>query len=220
MNWLMIVIIACFALNLLEGYTRGFMRTVFSLVSWILVLAICHVATPIITDFLMEETNIQETITQTVSEKINQFISESEVSELEQSIPEELREILIGENGSLEQALIAGGENVVEASSVVYNVISTIVLIVVLIASRILLMAINVVLGIASKLPLIGSVDKLLGIACGAVKGILICWVILTVAYILEFTGTNTEVAALIADSQLLTLLQENNYILKMVMPK
>ena len=142
------------------------------------------------------------------------------MSELEQSIPEELREILIGENGSLEQALIAGGENVVEASSVVYNVISTIVLIVVLIASRILLMAINVVLGIASKLPLIGSVDKLLGIACGAVKGILICWVILTVAYILEFTGTNTEVAALIADSQLLTLLQENNYILKMVMPK
>ena len=220
MNWLMIVIIACLVLSLFEGYKKGFMRTVFSLVSWILVLVICNIATPMVTDLLIKETNIEESISLSISEKINELIAESEVNELEETTPEELRIALFGENGSLEETLASNGESVVQATSMVHTIISAIGLIIVIVVARVLLIVVDGILGIASKLPLIGSVDKLLGIVCGGIKGVLICWVILTVVYVLSFTGANTELAGFIAESQLLSWLQENNYILKIVMPK
>lgn len=220
MNWLMIIIVACLVLSIFDGYKKGFMRTVFALVSWILVLVICNVATPMVTDFLIEETNIEESISVSISEKINEMIAESKVAELEETMPEELKMALLGEEGNLEEILAANGEEMVNATSIVYTIISAIGLVIVIIVARVLLIVVDGVLGIASKLPLIGSVDKILGVACGGIKGILICWVILTVVYVLAFTGVNTELAGFIADSQLLSFLQENNYILKMVMPE
>lgn len=220
MNWLMIIIVACLVLSIFDGYKKGFMRTVFSLVSWILVLVICNVATPMVTDFLIKETNIEESISVSISEKINEMIAESKVAELEETMPEELKTALLGEEGNLEEILAANGEEMVNATSIVYTIISAIGLVIVIIVARVLLIVVDGVLGIASKLPLIGSVDKILGVACGGIKGILICWVILTVVYVLAFTGVNTELAGFIADSQLLSWLQENNYILKMVMPE
>lgn len=217
MNWLVIVIIACLVLNVFEGYRTGFMRTVFSLVSWILVLIICNVATPMVTDFLIEETNIEESISMSISGQINQLIAESDIVELEQTIPEELREALLGEGGSLEDILSSNGEAVVEATSIVHTIVSAVGLIIVLIVSRVFLFIVDGVLGIASKLPVIGSMDKILGIACGGIKGVLLCWVILAIVYVLAFTGTNTELANLIAESQLLSWMQENNYILQMI---
>ena len=49
MNILVIIILAVLLLSVLGGYIKGFLKTAFSLVSWILVLAICSIATPMVT---------------------------------------------------------------------------------------------------------------------------------------------------------------------------
>ena len=79
-------------------------------------------------------------------------------------------------------------------------------------------MVVNIVLGIASKLPLIGPLDKVLGLACGAGKGLIWSWILLTIVSLLALTGINTEWAAYISQSEFLTWLQNHNMILNLLM--
>jgi len=217
MNYLLIVILVLLGWNLFQGYKKGFMKTVFALISWILVLVVCNMATPMVADFLMEETEIAVGITEALEEKINEVIAESGVLEIEENMPEELQAALTGSEGGFEEILNAGGDMVVNSTSIVYTIVSIIALILVIIVTRIVLMVIDFVLGIASKLPIIGSVDKLLGILCGGAKGFLICWLLLAVVGALSLTGANMEWAAYITQSQFLTWMQDNNFILNML---
>ena len=89
--------------------------------------------------------------------------------------------------------------------------------VVTLIVLRIAMVIVEFLLGVVSKLPLIGPMDKLLGIACGAGKGLIWCWVILAVVSVLALTGTNTEFAAYISQSEILTWLQDNNLLLNLI---
>lgn len=216
MNYLVIAIAILFAWCLFEGYKKGFMRGLFGLISWVLVLILCYVATPMVTDLLIEETNIEESITESISAKLNEMIAESGVAELEESLPEELKVALMGEGGNMEEILASNGEMVINSTSIVYTAVSIIALIIVMVVTKILMIVLDAILGIATKLPVIGSIDKLLGLLCGGVKGLLISWIVLTVITVLAYTGTNTELVAYISDSQLLTWLQDNNFILKM----
>lgn len=81
----------------------------------------------------------------------------------------------------------------------------------------IILFIIDKVLGIASKLPIIGSFDKILGIIIGAMKGLLYCWIVLTIITVLALTGTNTSYIELVYESELLTWLYENNLLLNTI---
>lgn len=219
MNFLVIAVLLILAWSLFDGYKKGFMRGVFALLSWVIVLVVCNVATPMVTDLLIEETSIDESITESISVKLNEMIVESNISEIEEGIPEELRTALLGEEGNMEEILAANGQMVINSTSIVYTVVSIVALVVVVVVTRILVMVVDKVLHIASKLPIIGPADKLLGIACGGAKGMLICWLVLAIVSVMTLTGMNTELATYITESQLLTWMQENNFILKMFMP-
>lgn len=219
MNILLIVILIVFLLSLFSGYKNGFLKTVFSLVSWLVVLVICNYATPIVTDILMEKTELGITIQATVDQKVNEMLTETlestGVSDLEATLPAELKTAILGEGGSFEQVI--AGQSVLDTSSLVKGIVGIVAFIIVAIATRLALIVVDVILGIASKLPLIGPVDKLLGIACGAGKGLIWCWVILAIVSVLALTGTNTELASYISQSQILTWLQDNNVLLNLI---
>ena len=70
MNILSIVILAVFALSVFLGYQKGFLKTAFSLVSWILVLVLCNYLTPVVTTTLIEKTDVEVVIQTTVEEKL------------------------------------------------------------------------------------------------------------------------------------------------------
>lgn len=219
MNILTIIILAVFAICVFTGYIKGFLKTAFSLVSWIIVLVLCDFATPIVTDLLVQNTEI-ETIVQTtvetkVIEAVEQAVQNSDVSELEAALPAELKEIFMGENESIADALMNVTE--LDVTPIANGIVGIIGFVITVIVLRIAMVIVEVVLGVVSKLPLIGPMDKLLGIACGAVKGLIWCWVILAVVSVLALTGTNTEFAAYISQSELLTWLQNNNLLLNLI---
>ena len=216
MNYLLIAVLILLVWNLFQGYKKGFMKTVFALVSWVVVLMACNIATPMVTDFLMEETEIAVTITQALEEKINEMIAESGVLQMEENIPDELQAALLGEAGGFEEILNSGGEMIVNSTSIVYTLVWIVAVILVIVVTRVALMLIDFVLGIAAKLPIIGSLDKVLGVLCGGAKGLLVCWLLLAVVGVLSITGANTDLAAYITQSQFLTWMQDNNFILNM----
>lgn len=227
MNTLMVIILVVLLLSTLNGYKNGFLKTVFSLVSWIVVLVICNVATPMVTDLLLEKTEIETVIQMTLDAKIEEMVAnameETGVSELplegmgfelpeelQAALPEELRNMLTNDGSSQDITLV-------DTAQLSQKAVGVISLLLVMVFVRVALVVVNVVLGIASKLPLIGPLDKMLGLACGAGKGVIWSWIVLTIVSVMALTGINTEWAGYIADSQLLTWLQENNMILNLL---
>jgi len=219
MNILTIIILAVLVLSIFSGYQKGFLKTAFSLVSWVLVLFLCNYATPIVTETLIEKTDIEVVIQTTIDTKMNEVITEtletSGVAELEAALPAELKATLLGEGGSLQDA-VANGVGL-DTTALVNQVVGILGFVVTVIVLRIAMVVVELILGIIAKLPLIGPMDKALGLVCGAGKGLIWCWVILAIVSILALTGTNTELAGYIAQSGLLTWLQDNNVLLNLI---
>lgn len=220
MNILTIIILAVFAVCVFSGFKKGFLKTAFSLVSWIVVLVLCNFATPMVTDLLIQNTDIEVVVEQTVNEKvmamIEQAVQNSNVSELEATLPAELKDMLLGEHESISDLLSNTTE--LNLTPVVDGIIGILGFVITVIILRIAMVVVEFLLGVVAKLPLIGPMDKLLGIACGAGKGLIWCWVILAIAAALALTGVNTEFAAYIVESELLTWLQDNNLLLNIVL--
>lgn len=70
MNWVLILVILILAANVRRGYKRGMLRMAYSMVSWIIVLVCVSWATPYISQYLMENTTIYQTIQKQCEETI------------------------------------------------------------------------------------------------------------------------------------------------------
>ena len=62
MNWLLILIVIVLAGNIVWGFGRGFVRVLYSMLAWIVILFFVTWATPYVTDFLEEQTTLDERI--------------------------------------------------------------------------------------------------------------------------------------------------------------
>ncbi len=219
MNILTIIVLAVFVLSVLDGYRKGFLKTAFSLVSWILVLILCDYATPIVTTALIETTDVEVLIQSTVDAKLGEVITEtletSGITELEATLPAELKAMLLGEGVSLQEVVASGAP--LDTSSLVNGIVEILGFVITVAILRIAMKIVEMALGIVAKLPLIGPMDKLLGFACGAGSGLIWCWVILAVVSVLALTGANTELATYVSQSQILTWLQDNNVLLNLI---
>ncbi len=228
MNWLLIVILAILAGNIVWGYKKGFMKVALSLVSWIIVLVMCYVATPIVAEGIVKNTPLPEIIQETVTDNLNDLIDEvvgdvagalntEQVAQIEAKLPAQLKEAILGEHETLADLITGTGDVQVDTTDLANGAAYLISLLLVVIVTRIGLMVVEKVLDLVSKLPLIGQADTLLGVAAGAIKGLIWSWVILTVIAVLAYTGANAELITLVNGSKILTWLYENNLILLVV---
>lgn len=219
MNILTIIILAVFVLCIFDGYRKGFLKTAFSLVSWILVLILCDYATPIVTTALVENTDVEVVIQATVDAKLGEVISEtletSGIAELEATLPAELKTVLLGEAGSLQEVVTNGAP--LDTTLLVNGIVEILGFVVTVAILRIAMIVVEFALGVVAKLPLVGPMDKLLGLVCGAGSGLIWCWVVLAIVSVLALTGTNTELAAYVSQSEILTWLQDNNVLLNLI---
>ena len=70
MNWLLICVIGILVVCALEGYFRGFIKIVFSLLAMIITLAVVSVAAPKITTYIEENTELDERVTEKCLEHV------------------------------------------------------------------------------------------------------------------------------------------------------
>lgn len=228
MNWLLIVILALVIGNVIWGYRMGFMKVVLSLVSWVVVLVACYVATPIVAEGIIQHTPLAEVIQENVTDALNNAIDEAmgevadalnteEIAQIEAKLPEQVKQMIFGEGKTLQDLITSTGEVEVDTTDLSNGAAHLIALLVVVIVTRIALIIVEKFLGLVAKLPLIGQADTLLGIAAGAAKGLVWCWVVLTVIAVLAYTGANTELMLMVNESEFLTWLYANNPIMMVV---
>ena len=88
MNWVLLLVLLILGYNIIRGYRKGFLRIVYSLVSWVIVLTFVTVATPYINTYLMEHTTLYEKIEQQCSEQIKRSVEEKQRSIQNESSPD------------------------------------------------------------------------------------------------------------------------------------
>ena len=62
MNWLLILVVLLVAGNIVWGFFRGFLRVVYSMAAWILILVFVTFATPYVADWMTEHTGLNTRI--------------------------------------------------------------------------------------------------------------------------------------------------------------
>lgn len=215
MNWLVLIVFIVFFINIYQGYRKGFLRTVLSLVSWIFIIVVANMFAPQLTEMLISETSIDETIIQFINKKLTETVG---FINIEEQLPVELREILSGNFNSFKEIFVS---DILKTEEVflpyifeTLKILSTIILIIVL---RIIVIIVDKTLAFATNLPLIGQADKTLGLVFGFAKGLVLVWILMTIITFGFMLNINSFDISVINESQILTWLYENNPLLNFI---
>lgn len=238
MNWLLIIVILVLAGNIVWGFSKGFLRVIYSMLAWIAILVFVTWATPYVANVLMEKTNIDNRIESNLDEKLHELVigdtngqkeerepdaqnpgqGKKNYRDLQMKLPDAVTNKLFDTNKIADQILEGSGAYDVvagRATDLVMRVISFgLVLLIAVISFHLL----SVVLKVVEKLPLIGGINRLLGLFAGLVKGILIIWLAFAIIAMAGTTDIGIALISYIYESPLLIWVYENNFVLTLLM--
>jgi len=234
MNWVLIVVIVILAGYTLAGFSKGFLKIIYSLVSWIVILGFVMFATPHIQDYLKNNTDIYNKVVAYCEEAIREKAEQKAESEndgaldalteselygiISEMLPEDLLESLQEQTSELTDELMEGygfyNKTAVALADLFLQGVSTLVA---MIAGAIVSAILSAVLGFIGKLPLIGFVNSLLGLAAGAANGLLIVWIAFYLVAVLCTTELGSDIITQIYANEFLAYLYENNLVLSLL---
>jgi uncharacterized membrane protein required for colicin V production len=238
MNWLLIIVILVLAGNIVWGFSRGFLRVIYSMLAWIAILVFVTWATPYVANVLTEKTNIDNRIESNLDEKLHELVigdtngqkedrepdaqnpgqGKKNYRDLQMKLPDAVTNKLFDTNKIADQILEGSGAYDVVAGRATDLVMRVISFVLVLLITVISFHLLSVVLKVVEKLPLIGGINRLLGLFAGLVKGILIIWLAFAIIAMAGTTDIGIALISYIYESPLLIWAYENNFVLTLLM--
>lgn len=238
MNWLLIIVILVLAGNIVWGFSRGFLRVIYSMLAWIAILVFVTWATPYVANVLTEKTNIDNRIETNLDEKLHELVigdtngqkedrepdtqnpgqGKKNYRDLQMKLPDAVTNKLFDTNKIADQILEGSGAYDVVAGRATDLVMRVISFVLVLLIAVISFHLLSVVLKVVEKLPLIGGINRLLGLFAGLVKGILIIWLAFAIIAMAGTTDIGVALISYIYESPLLIWAYENNLVLTLLM--
>ncbi|NLM13037.1 MAG: hypothetical protein GX209_04750 [Epulopiscium sp.] len=225
MNIADILILIFFLINGWIAYKRGFILSLYKLLSFVVSIFLSYTLYPMVSAFLRNYTPLFDKIKNYIAPSI--VISEgAQVNTLEgQShlinelgVPKLLKRALI-ENNNSEIYSILQVDSLKDyiagyIANICINIISMVaVLLVVSIGLKILIG----VLDILSKLPVLNSMNHLFGLIFGLVSGVLQVWVFFIILFVFQANPSFEKLFFLLESSTFAKYLYEYNYLLKFV---
>ena len=238
MNWLLIIVILVLAGNIVWGFSRGFLRVIYSMLAWIAILVFVTWATPYVANVLTEKTNIDNRIESNLDEKLHELVigdtngqkedrepdaqnpgqGKKNYRDLQMKLPDAVTNKLFDTNKIADQILEGSGVYDVVAGRATDLAMRVISFVLVLLIAVISFHLLSVVLKVVEKLPLIGGINRLLGLFAGLVKGILIIWLAFAIIAMAGTTDIGIALISYIYESPLLIWVYENNFVLTLLM--
>lgn len=231
MNWVLIVVMLLLIWEMMRGYRRGLLRTIYSLVSWVIVLVIVTLATPHIDAYLIEhttlydkieaycETSVRENAQNKIEQQAVDGSKEDPIAELGIKLPEGVwNDVLEKTGNAADEFLETSGVYNEVAKGVAGFIVEGISFFIALVIARIIVHLISRFLGVVSRIPVIRGINKTLGIFAGAIYGLILVWI----AFYLVALGSTSELGGMIISyiyqNPLLTFLYENNFVITIIM--
>lgn len=206
-----LVVIGIMLLCIIIGYVRGLTGSLIKILSFVLSIIIAFVLFIPISNFIINNTKIDDNLEQSMREII---IKEDEGTN-EKEMPETITEYI---NSKVEQAADSAKETIVDntAREVSVTIVKAGTWIVLFIVARILLILLKFITSLIAKLPVIKQFDKLGGIIYGILEGLIIVYVLFA---IISFASPviNTSLPNTIDDSYVGSMMYNNNLLLKII---
>ena len=232
MNWVLLLVLLILGYNIIRGYRKGFLRIVYSLVSWVIVLTFVTVTTPYINTYLMEYTTLYEQIEKQCSEQIKKSVEEKQKSvqsensldnqELSQfgiMLPDSVVNDIFDKTGNVAGEIMAQSGLYDEiAKQIAEFVVEGIAFLIALVAAWTIVHVIARMLRIVSRIPVLSGVNRTLGVFAGGIYGVILVWIGFYSVAVTSTSELGGMLVTYIYQSNLLKYLYENNAILTIVM--
>lgn len=199
-----LIVVGIIALFTFLGYKQGLVKAAIKILSFFIAIIVALVLYKPISNVIVNNTQIDENITNTIMEKIT---PEGITSTDEVEMTDNLAIKLVGEATSTIEEI---------SNAFAIKLIEVCVLLLLYIVIKIALRFILALTDIITKLPLIKQINKLGGTIYGVIKGVIIVYVILGVIYLVA-PIINKNVSNAIDKSFITKNLYNNNIILKII---
>lgn len=220
MNWLLIGVLAVIGLGIMHGYKSGFVKMLFSAVTFIITIVLVWMLAPTGAKMVKENEKIYQAIKAPVEnlldEKIDGQVKTEEVLD-SCNIPSDVKENILsaaGKAGLAEVNVFTPEMKTIATDCIVSKLIDIMTYIVLFIAINIALRIVAALLNGFSRLPLIHSVNKLAGSLIGGAEGLVIVWIAFLIITIFSTTAWGGTCFDMIGDSSVLSVLYAYNLFL------
>lgn len=204
-----LIIIAVVLLFIFLGYKKGLTGSLIKLLSFIIAIVVAFVLYKPVANAVIENTVIDDNIRTTLRATLG---VEDKTENTEENVPSTIMDNI---NKEIENATDEVKANVIDQTTItIVNIGSGIVI---FLAVRVILVLISLFAKILTDLPVIKQVDKLGGLAYGAIEGIVIVYAVLAVISLTSVIWANNAVVTAISKSSLGEMLYNNNIILNLL---
>lgn len=204
-----LIIIAVVLLFIFLGYKKGLTGSLIKLLSFIIAIVVAFVLYKPVANAVIENTVIDDNIRTTLSATLG---VKDKTENTKENVPSTIMNNI---NKEIENATDEVKANVIDHTTItIVNIGSGIVI---FLAVRVILVLISLFAKILTDLPVIKQVDKLGGLAYGAIEGIVIVYAVLAVISLTSVIWANNAVVTAIAKSSLGEMLYNNNIILNLL---
>lgn len=240
MNLLAVIVVIIIAIFMIKGYRKGFAKGLASMVSLAASLVLVFFLAPHVSEFLKDNTpvydHVLEKCEQTFSLKDASKNAENEKKTADGAkktvmggkdaekllenlaLPELLNEIILNNNTS-EKYLELAAENFYDyvpkfMAHLIMDIISFIVTWIVVLACMRIVIG---VLGIVNHIPLIGGINRILGLVLGFVQGLLIIWIVFLVITTFSSSDIGKQLMNMIVENTLLREIYDHNLLMELL---
>ena len=205
-----LIIVAVIAICIIIGYVRGLTGCLIKILSFVLSLVIAFILFVPVSNFVIENTQIDENLEKSIREMI---ISDNKSSEEE--MPTAMSDYI---NKRAEEIVDNAKEEVENATArdISQTIVKAGTWIALFIVARIALIFLKLITSLISKLPVIKQCDKLGGIIYGVLEGLLITYFALAVISFIT-PITNKNLSENINKSYLGSQMYNHNLLLKII---
>lgn len=205
-----LIIIAIVLLFVFIGYKKGLTGSLIKLLSFVIAVALAFMLYKPVANAIIENTEIDDNIKEAITRTFNQ--EDNNEKEGEKNTPLTMVENI---NNEIENATNEVKTTIIEETTkTIINVASAIVIYIIV---RIILLIISLFASQITKLPLIKQADEIGGIVYGAVEGIVIVYIALSIISLISVIWVDNIAVTAITKSVLGNMLYNNNIILKLL---
>ena len=213
-----IIIILIFVSSIAIAYVRGLSSVIYQLASWIITIILIFVLCRPITNVIIDNTTLDETISEKIQINLEDNFGENleegtSINEEDSNISNSVIDLI---NGYISEANEKGTENIAKyvSDEISYIAVSAIVILGIFIFARVISLILKFVLDVIVSLPIFGTVNKVGGIAYGVIRAFLIIYIVLAIISLLSPTLANTGLILAIKSSHIGSIFYNDNIIL------
>lgn len=226
MTWLDIVVVGIIVICAIISYSRGLIKTLFSFVSLIISVVLTMYLYPYVSQFLIKNTGVYASIRNSIIGLLNLNNTTQNVNSTGEqinfinqlSLPEQFKHLLVTNNNSEVYNLL----NVNSIGEYIGGLIATLIINIICFLGVFIIVTILVklfinVLDLVSKLPVLNQINKFGGLILGAIKGVIIVWILFLVMSIMSANPNLSNVFETLKTSEVASALYNNNLLMNIV---